>query len=496
MQENSTVRKISLDLSTFASTTDDDDDDDDPNKPHPMLQYIRSSAVLASLTLRGSLQYNRNGEYSSISGRFLVAILANPHSTLANLKLLKDSNAPMESICRLLKETTSLESLHVALSDNYDDASLDLLPRALGLNQTLRRLMMETWRGYDILPECIWKLRLNPLQRLRHLHLARRNWDSDTNGSLFDEVAALLCESRTLCQLVLERFRLAHEDMAPLISGLLRSLSIALLSFRNVHFDRDASNLFVTYMQTQKSSSAHSLCSLEMQSSFPNVASLIAIPLHLKKSPGPTIGSSLQSLRVGELDDMAFFSTLGGSAANILIKSLHFGRVCDEALHLAHIPQLIHVQKLHLGTVHLLDKDYSIYSQELLVSLQENGSLESASLSCTTHPVAGGGTQINGFGGSRKSRLQVICERNRAISSLRAKPHSWLGADEADKTAFSLLPTLFEVAKHAKRMAPSALLSFLLMMDDVEHGSFSYSPRTKHTIQPERVKQSIGCAVQ
>jgi hypothetical protein len=70
--------------------------------------------------------------------------------------------------------------------------------------------------------------------------------------------------------------------------------------------------------------------------------------------------------------------------------------------------------------------------------------------------------------------------------------------DEADKMpAWSALPTLFEVAKQAKRMAPSALLSFLLMMDDVEHGSSSHGPRTtQHAMQPERVKRSIGCAVQ
>jgi hypothetical protein len=178
----------------------------------------------------------------------------------------------------------------------------------LGLNKTLRRLMVEYSCGYDIVPECIGKLRLNPFQRLCHLHLACRRWDSDTNGSLFDDLAGLLCESRNLCQLVLEGFRLAEEDMEPLISGLSQSLSIALLSFRNDHFDHEASDLFVAYMQTPKST-AHSLCSLDMQSSFPNIASLIAIPLHLKKSPGPTIGSSLQSLEIKDLDDIEFFPT-------------------------------------------------------------------------------------------------------------------------------------------------------------------------------------------
>jgi hypothetical protein len=111
--------------------------------------------------------------------------------------------------------------------------------------------------------------------------------------------------------------------MEPLISGLSQSLSIALLSFRNDHFDHEASDLFVAYMETPKST-AHSLCSLDMQSSF---ASLIAIPLHLKKSPGPTIGSSLQSLEIKDLDDVEFFPTLDGSAANILITSLQFGRL-------------------------------------------------------------------------------------------------------------------------------------------------------------------------
>jgi hypothetical protein len=197
---------------------------------------------------------------------------------------------------------------------------------------------------------------------------------------------------------------------------------------------------------------------------------------------------------------MEFFSTLGGSAATtgILIKSLHFGRVRDDTLHLAHIPQLIHVQKLHLGTVNLLHKDHDMYLKELLVSLQENGSLESATLSCTARQHGEGKTEINGFGGPRKKFLQVMCERNRAISSLWAEPHSWLGDDKGDKmAAFSLLPTLLELAKQAKRMAPIALLSFLLMMDDVEHDGTTYDSRTKqHAIQPERVKQSAGCAVQ
>jgi hypothetical protein len=63
------------------------------------------------------------------------------------------------------------------------------------------------------------------------------------------------------------------------------------------------------------------------------------------------------------------FFRLGGSAANILITSLQFGRLCDEATHLTHIPQLIHVQKLHLGTVDLLHMDHEIYSQEVMVAL-------------------------------------------------------------------------------------------------------------------------------
>jgi hypothetical protein len=479
---NTHVTSVSLGLHNFLSGDADQTD----AEVEPMRHFMRSSATLTCVKFTGYRRMNQDAYSRALVG-MLCALSDNPNGCLVELNLHPlITQTVAETLCRFLQQTTSLTVLNLDLSLlHYDAAHADLLPGALGSNTTIQRLVVVYAGVCRIVPACLNQLRLNPHCRLRHLHLhIFRTADYVEDMSLFSELSTLLCASRTLRQLVLEWFNFSKDAMECLVCGLLASRSIADLSFQHGSFDQAACKEFIRFMQTPKPL-AYSLRSLDLDSWFSStsVSLLFTVPSTMKALPGPTIGSSLQSLRLSGVDD-AFFPTLGNNAANILIKSLRIGGLRDEGIHLAYIPRLIHLSGLHVGSVNLDNGDWVFYSNQLLASLKDNGSLRSVSIENIVCPVETEGDSPFWFpfpcGKEFISRSRQICKRNRAILDLCAQPSRLFADDATDKTAaLSILPTLCLVSQQAKRMAPTTLLSLLIAMDD-DIGPFCSSSGPTH----------------
>jgi hypothetical protein len=125
---------------------------------------------------------------------------------------------------------------------------------------------------------------------------------------IFRELKELLQATRTLRRLDLEGFRaLDEEELEYVFDGLLSSRYVTRLSLRSCEFDPGADTVLTRYMQTPRTSE-QALSSLDLKETYvANASMLISTPSSLNTTAIPTIGSSLQALRLDTHDDDDIF---------------------------------------------------------------------------------------------------------------------------------------------------------------------------------------------
>jgi hypothetical protein len=262
--QNATVIRIDIDIENFFGG----DDDAENSKPLAMLQYVRTSSVLHTVSLGRRLSWSTfiyNPRVLSLVGDIVVAMSQSHHLTtfISNISL------PADDFYHFLTTTTTVRDMELNRSClkgfcSLADESIHRLLDSFEINQSLSSLSMEFCRSTDELVERF-------IERLDQ-RAATSSFVSVTVKSNFDVRKSVPQSTRVLETLsICDHEFGAEKTTSNLWEALSANQSITRMTIGVLCLSDAETEKFVTFFQTQANRNGNQLRDLCLNTFNSNV---------------------------------------------------------------------------------------------------------------------------------------------------------------------------------------------------------------------------------
>jgi hypothetical protein len=458
---NTNVSVVSLDLSNLKC-----------NEVASMDLFLAGSTGLRRVELftaqDDSVYMNAPSSFSMFTINFLQSVAQN-----SNIQELECRCEVTSFLLRSLVLASSLQVFEVDLDMVLcNPSSIDDVGNAFSMNTTFRSLKLHVQDNLPLLKSILVQLRVG-CSCLSDLTLCSNNANVD-----FMSAVNSLLQSRDFMNFGLEDIYFSFDAMQLLLEGL-RHGAIHKLSLQNCVMSPSATMAFISYMQTQSTStkeigdSPHWLQELFMasdklmfvgyKSMGEAAAAMLADPLSANMISNNTIGSQLRSLSLMSccgLND--FCKSVAKHASCLQLEKLEIGRMnkadCIELMVI--LPLLPSLEQL---VIEQATKD--VAEKTFLEGMRQNGSLHNVAVRC------------NSFSTATLAFVGAYCTRNRLLRNVLTK--EVCANDPVSQTTICnvnecLLPQLLTVACQTPSSKLCSISSSLLSWgDSIGLGDFS-----------------------
>jgi hypothetical protein len=459
---NTNVSVVSLDLSNL-----------EDNEVEYMDQFLVSRTGLRRVELFTAQDDSVNMNVSSFC---MFTTCINFLQSVAQTSTIQELECRCEVTSFLLRSLVLASSLQVFEVDLdmvlCNPSAIDDVANAFGMNVTFRSLKFHVQDNLPLLKSILMQLR-EGCSCLSDLTLCSKQ----VNVDCMSAVNSLL-QSRDFMNFGLEDFYFSFDAMQLLSEGL-RHGAIHKLSLQNCVMSPSATMAFISYMQTQSTSTKeigegpHWLQELFMasdkhmfvgyKSMGEAAAAMLADPLSAYMISNNTIGSQLRSLSLMSccgLND--FCKSVAKHATCLQLEKLEIGRM-NQADCIELMVILPHLPSLEQLVIEQATKD--VAEKTFLEGMQQNGSLHNVAVRC------------NSFSTATLAFVGAYCTRSRLLRNVLTAEDC--GNDPVSQTTICnaneyLLPKLLTVACQTPSSKLCSISSSLLSWgDSIGLGNFS-----------------------
>jgi hypothetical protein len=422
-----------------------------------LINFIRSSPSLQTVNLRHHPTLRRTWLLHTRRSRSLP-----PHHTQRNKILVERilhavvENEGCESftykgclhdpllLVNLLK-APHIKLLDMEIGHVEDTAAQQQIVDAYRMNETLEDITLHKWKYMELNLKVLIQLGHHPrLQRLRLSSFCDRGMSIGNVPAL----AHLLSRTRSLQVLTLEFLRFDKVSIEVFLAALTCNRTVTALYLRSCKMDEEATRVFTGFVRENANCNGNTLRLLSLE-----LVSLASYPID-NALLSMMRGSSLENLHLticpGWGDTSNLFSCLSENASVIRLTKLVVVIAANGELRKLNQFLLQTTTLTEICIYPLAHIDTSVHV--VLAGLRQNGSLQT--------------TDMDIFNDLESQFVSACCRRNTCISSVIAEASSStcrrapsFGADAMqDDNSVALLPSLFQVAKQAKRYAPRNIL--------------------------------------
>jgi hypothetical protein len=454
--QNNSSTFTSLCLTVRGLVGSGDELDTTNNAMSPLLQYIATSQALTSVEFLA----DERQEFVLL-GQLLEAVAKNPN--IVEFTADRYIYVPSETLTKFLKTTRSIRKMSVRVASLPHDPphTTEMLVAALGQTPTLQDLTLV--RAANTAADGIIELILSELDASSmNLRVLRLGTSGVFAGSEFHGLARFLSRTRTLSHLYLERFIIDTESMKVLVTALQCNQTVTCLSFAICKIlAQETADLLAEFLQSSSSriQELHFLpiCypTLVSASSDENLLGYQLVGVTVSKM---MVRSSVTSLTLHQgtcgfvpCYDLLFDHLTHNEAASRLctltLRAVN-GRVAKS------LSEFL-AESSRLQELSLVDRYRSkSVSLHLLSGIRQNGSLHSVVWEVEKGPNPSP---------SWLHWVTTYCKRNKMLPQLLSQKCAAVdGADGAGQVNSCVIPSLFCLARQARRTAPNAVFLGLL----------------------------------
>jgi hypothetical protein len=456
--QNNSSTFTSLCLTVRGLVGSGDELDTTNNAMSPLLQYIATSQALTSVEFLA----DERQEFVLL-GQLLEAVAKNPN--IVEIAAARDIHVPSETLTNFLKTACSIRKMSVRVGLLLHDPphTTEMLVAALGQTATLQNLTLvrDASTAADGTIELILLELDASSMNLRALWL-KTSGPCVFAGSEFHGLARFLSRTRTLSHLYLERFIIDTESMKVLVTALQCNQTVTCLSFAICKIlAQETADLLAEFLQSSSSriQELHFLpiCypTLVSASSDENLLGYQLVGVTVSKM---MVRSSVTSLTLHQgtcgfvpCCDLLFDHLTHNEAASRLctltLRAVN-GRVAKS------LSEFL-AESSRLQELSLVDRYRSkSVSLHLLSGIRQNGSLHSVVWEVEKGPNPSP---------SWLHWVTTYCKRNKMLPQLLSQKCAAVdGADGAGQVNSCVIPSLFCLARQARRTAPNAVFLGLL----------------------------------
>jgi hypothetical protein len=382
--------------------------------------------------------------------RVMVALSSNPNVQQVDLatRLLVRN----ESIDHLLRSRHCVTSLRFSPWEFAAGSvtARETLSAAFSANRTLEKLSLDCNTPASGAVESILQgLASHPcLEKL----VLSADLRSDLQFSHATALVPLLAASTVLKTLTITGFRFGVEETRELLRALSGSRYLIRLELSWIQFSSAAATAFMDFIQ-RRLDAGMALCEMRIV----RVRKLSGAPM-----ASMLVGSSLRTLEFyTDTATPAFLSEFSRLAPWMRLHCLRL--TLNSGRNHVTFAQIIDFlgQAVRLREFHIDRTDMLFETNLWMKTMRQNGNLWRVSI---PSQCKGRNDGVDILTGEERSRMDMYCQRNRAMHELLSSPLDVDGAEPSVQTSQSLFPALFSCASSLPRTGPNSILTGLLSL--------------------------------